>query len=303
MFTSKPQKAGVIGLGIIGNRIAGILRDAGLHVYVWSRTPKPEPNFMSSPAGVAEVSDYVQIFVRNGDDLIGVIDQMKPALTKDHIVINNSTVSPEATRSAAGKVEGAGASFLDCPFTGSKLAAEAGQLVYYVSGQSSVLKRARSLLDLSSKEVLYLGDHFGDATVLKIATNMISAATVQVLAESLALARSQGIDPEKLGEALKLNACNSPLVQMKLPTMKAGDYEPHFSLKNMFKDAQFALNLANDAGIDLPALSTTASVMFNTIRKGRAEEDYSVLFANYEKTADAAPQGQSADADEEPARE
>ena len=116
----------------------------------------------------------------------------------------------------------------------------------------------------------------------KIATNMISATTVQVLSEAYALAVASGIDPDKLAEAIEHNACRSALTAMKMPAIISADYDPHFSLKNMFKDAQFALNLANDHQIDLPALSTTASVMFKTIQKGHGEEDFGAVARNYQ---------------------
>ncbi len=285
MFNSKPQKSGVIGLGIIGTRIAEVLRSAGVHVYVWSRTPKSEPNFLSAPSAVTGLAELVQIFVRNGEDLLEVVGEMKGALTKKHIVLNHSTVSLDATRRAADLVAESEAGFLDAPFTGSKDAAADGNLVYYVSGSSTVLAKARPLLELSSREILHVSDTPGDATVLKIATNMISAATVEVLAESLAVTRAHGIAGEKFAEALLLNACNSPLIDMKLSSVLAEDFSPHFSLKNMFKDAQFALELANNAGIELPALSTTAGIMFNAIRNGRGDDDYSVIAADYDARA------------------
>ena len=284
MFSSKkstPQKVGIIGLGIIGSRIAEVLRRAEFHVYVWNRSPRPVPNFLNSPAGVAELAPIIQIFVRNGEDLVEVLERMEPSLTDQHTVINHATVSLEATRNAARIVRRNGAAFLDCPFTGSKLAAEAGELVYYLSGNDLDIAPVLPCLELSSKKILRIGERVGDATVLKIATNMISATTIQVLAESLALTNASGISAEKLSEALEENACTSPLVRMKLPTMIEGDYDPHFALKNMFKDASFALTLANEFGIEIPALATTASVMSNMMKKGHGDEDYSVLSANY----------------------
>lgn len=280
MLTGKLDKVGVIGLGIIGSRVAENLRKAEKHVYVWSRSPKPEPNFLGSPAEVAENSESIQIFVTNGEALLEVVESMESMLDRRHIVINHSTVDVESTKKAANIAHGAGAAFLDCPFTGSKVAAENNQLVFYAGGDAPVLERARPLLDLLSKEIVHCGQ-IGDATVLKIATNMISAATVQILAEALAVTESQGVHGDRLIEALSLNGCCSDLIRMKLPTMLLGDYSPHFSLKNMFKDAQLGLGLANDAKIDVPALSTTASVMFKSIQKGRGEEDFSVLAANY----------------------
>tara|TARA_R110002096_G_scaffold273422_3_gene467228 strand:+ start:19485 stop:20339 length:855 start_codon:yes stop_codon:yes gene_type:complete len=280
MFTGKLDKVGVIGLGIIGTRIAENLRKADKHVYVWSRSPKPQPNFMGSPGEVAENSEAVQIFVNNGDALLDTVEGMEPFLSRRHIILNHATADVESVRRAANIVHGTGAAFLDCPFTGSKVAAENSQLTFYVGGSDAILEKARPLLELSGKTILHVGD-VGEATILKIATNMISAATVQVLNEALAVTEAQGIPGEKLMEALQVNACCSDLVRMKLPSIVQGDFEPHFSLKNMFKDAQLALGLANESKIEIPALSTTASIMFKTIQKGHGEEDYSVLAVNY----------------------
>ncbi len=280
MFSGKLDKVGVIGLGIVGSRVAGNLRRAGKHVYVWSRTPKPEPNYLGSPAEVAANADAIQIFVTNGEALIQVIEAMEPNLGRGHLVMNHSTVDLPSTRKAAGIVQAHGAAFLDCPFTGSKMAAEKGQLVYYIGGDAAVLDKARPLLALTSRHILHVGG-IGDATVIKIATNMISAATVQVLGEALAVSAAHGVPGESLLGALEQNACCSDLVRMKIPSILADNYEPHFSLKNMFKDAQLALALANDKKIEIPALSTTASLMFRSIQQGHGEEDYSVLAANY----------------------
>ena len=281
MFSDKPPRVGVLGLGIIGSRVADSLRNANTQVYVWSRTPRPEPNFLSSPAEVAALAEVIQIFVTNGEALLEVLAGLEPKLTKKHIVINNSTVDPLSTTKAAQLVENAGAAFLDCPFTGSKLAAEKGALVYYVGGDARHLEQVRKVLEISAKEILHVGG-VGDATVLKIATNMITSTTVQVLCEAYALTKACGIEPEKLGEAIENNACGSPLTAMKLPTIIAEDYDPHFSLQNMFKDAQFALNLANQKKVDLPAMSTTASIMFKALQAGQGDKDFSVIARNYQ---------------------
>jgi 3-hydroxyisobutyrate dehydrogenase-like beta-hydroxyacid dehydrogenase len=68
---------------------------------------------------------------------------------------------------------------------------------------------------------------------------------------------------------------------MKLPTMLTGDYLPHFSLKNMLKDANFGLEIADKDGLTLPVLSSAASAMIEQMNAGRGEEDYSVVYENY----------------------
>ncbi len=276
------EKVGVIGLGIIGSRVAERLRGSDRHVYVWNRSPKPVPNFLSSPAEIAQLANVIQIFVTNGEALLDVIGQLEGRLSKKHVIINNSTVDPDSAIKAGEMVQAQDASYIEAPFTGSKDAAEKGALVYYIGGDLKVLDKVRPLLEVSSREIIYIGKS-GDAALIKIATNMISATVVQVLSEAYALTVASGMNPDKLIEALEHNACGSALTGMKLPSIINREYEAHFSLKNMFKDAQFALNLANQYKVDLPALSTTASVMFRTMQKGHGDEDYSVVAANYQE--------------------
>jgi 3-hydroxyisobutyrate dehydrogenase-like beta-hydroxyacid dehydrogenase len=277
---------GVIGQGIIGSRVADLLRSTNRQVYVWNRTPKPVPNFVGSPGEMAQLADIIQIFVSDGAALKQVIAAMKPQLEKRHIVLCNGTCDPESVVEAYQAVRECGASFLDAPFTGSKVAAEKGALVYYVGGDTNALERVRPVLEATSREILHLG-RVGEASLIKIATNMISAATTGVLAEAYGLIVKAGVDPKKFAEALEHNACHSALVGMKLPQMMARDYEPHFSLKHMFKDAQYALSLGRQLGVDEPVLSTTASVMFRSIQKGLGEKDYAVLAAQYQEEAKA----------------
>lgn len=285
MSNEGKETVGVIGQGIIGSRVAALLRNTDRHVYVWNRTPRPIPNFVGSPAEVAQLADIIQIFVADGAALKQVIAALKDKLEKRHIVLCNGTCDPESVVEAYQTVRECGASFLDAPFTGSRVAAEKGALVYYMGGDPKVLERVRPVLEVSGREILHLG-RVGEASLIKIATNMISAATTGILAEAYGLISKAGVDPQRFAEALEQNACYSGLVAMKLPQMMTKDYEPHFSLKHMFKDAQYALNLGRQLGVEEPVLSTTASVMFRAIQKGHGEQDYSVLAARYQDESD-----------------
>jgi 3-hydroxyisobutyrate dehydrogenase-like beta-hydroxyacid dehydrogenase len=280
MFGSKNNSVGVIGLGIIGSRVAERLRNADFNVYVWNRSIKPEPNFMASPAEVAEVAQVIQIFVRDAEALVAVMEDMKSALTPDHVVLCHSTVNSWGIRRAVAIAGSVGAAFLDAPFTGSKTAAEKGQLVYYIGGDQAPLDRARKVLETSGKKIITLGKA-GDATVLKIATNLISAAVIEALAEAMAITKAEGIDVSKLQEALADNANSSALLTMKLPTMAARSYAPHFSLKNMLKDARYAQAIADEKGLALPVLNASAQAMDRGVRSGQGEFDYSVVLENF----------------------
>jgi len=274
-----PQAIGIIGLGIIGSRIASHLAKTGRHVFVWSRSARAVPNFLASPGEVAAAAGIIELFVRDDAALLEAVEDMLPVLTAEHVVINHATVSPAATYEAAKRVAQAGAAFLDCPFTGSKLAAQNAKLVYYVGGDSAVLERVRPVLEASSSKIMHVGE-IGHATILKIATNLLTAVSVKGLSEALALTKAHGVEPQQLLATLEPNANFSPLVAFKLPAMIQGDFEPHFSLQNMLKDADFALDLAKEKAVSVPALGVMAEAMRDAMKAGHAEKDFSIISAN-----------------------
>ena len=238
------------------------------------------PNFVGSPAEVAELCDFVQIFVSDDDALLQMVQRMTPNLTANHIVMAHCTVSPDTMRAAAEIVERRGGQLLDCPFTGSKNAAENGQLVYYVGGDEAALARVRPILEASSKEIIEIGK-VGDATTIKVATNMITAASVQAAAEALALVSRSGLPPEKFAAAMRNNGSNSATLDMKLPMMMEGNFEPHFSVKHMLKDVVIATRLARNFGIEFGATDASRHGLTEEMRQGRGDADYSSLFRQY----------------------
>ena len=109
----------------------------------------------------------------------------------------------------------------------------------------------------------------------------VTSATVGILSEAMGIVEGQGVDLDKFRQALERNASSSGLTRMKVASMIAGDFTPHFSLKNMLKDAAFGLNMAGIAGIELPILHAVAERMSGLELAGRGDEDFSVLATNY----------------------
>ncbi len=282
------KNVGLIGLGIIGSRVAACLRSAGFHTYVWNRSPRAEPNFLGNAAEVAEVCSTIQLFVPDAQALFETVDALADRLTPSHIILCNATVGPEATVEAARLVRKCGAKFLDAPFTGSKGAAEKGQLVYYIGGDDDVLRQVEPVLQASSKAIVKIGE-IGAAATVKIATNMMGAVAVQSVAEALALLKGSGIDPEILVAALEHHGARSPLVDLKLPIMLRGDFAPHFSVKHMFKDVQIGIHIANSMDMDLPATTAAAGVLYEGMHRGWGELDFSAVVKVYDGPQKDAP--------------
>ena len=274
------KSIGLVGLGLIGNRVREVLRHKGFQVFVWNRTPRPVPNFVGAPAELAEMCDFIQIFVSDDDALLFVVKQLSPALAARHVVIAHSTVSPHTMTAAAEIVARRGARFAEAPFTGSKEAAEKGELVYYVAGEPEVVREVRPLLQASSKEILEMGD-IGQATAIKVATNMVTAATVQAAAEALALVQATGLSPEKFAAALQQNASYSKTLAMKLPKMIEQNFERHFSVQHMLKDMQIASRLGLTNHLELGVTAAARDRLMEQMQRGHGDEDYSAVARKY----------------------
>jgi 3-hydroxyisobutyrate dehydrogenase-like beta-hydroxyacid dehydrogenase len=273
---STTSRVGVIGLGIIGARVAKNLRKAGFDVYVWNRTPKDEPQFVQSPQALAETCQILQIFVANDAAILETIEKLRSALTPQHLLIVHSTISPDTIKKIKQEIDPIGAHLIDAPFTGSKGAAEKGQLVYYVAGEQPDLERAKPILEATSKHMVYF-DRLGDASLIKIATNLITASIVQSLAEAVAITEKAGVNPNKLVEAIENNACRSGVSDMKLPAILKRDFDPNFSLRNMLKDSRLALSLAGKLKLELPLTKAVNHVLARADEKGWGEQDFAVV--------------------------
>jgi 3-hydroxyisobutyrate dehydrogenase-like beta-hydroxyacid dehydrogenase len=271
----------VLGLGIIGSRVASNLEKAG-RVKTWNRTPKGLPNEAASVEEAVADADLVCLYLKDAPATREVAARIfaAPAPACGRVLVNHATIDLPTTRWLADECAARGIGFLDCPFTGSREAAAAGALVYYAGGPEELIDRVEPVLLRSGKAVLRCGAS-GTATIMKLVTNLISACTVQALAESLATATRHGISPEALTHAVSLNACGSVLASMKLPTMAKGEFDTHFSLSNMLKDSRYVLELAAEAGLETPAIQTVSQRMQELCDQGLADRDYSALAAPY----------------------
>jgi 3-hydroxyisobutyrate dehydrogenase-like beta-hydroxyacid dehydrogenase len=231
---------------------------------------------------VARDAEILQIFVADDEALRGTVRALLPALGPDHIVISHATVAPQTVRERAAEVSAAGAAFLDAPFTGSRDAAAQGHITYYVSGDADVLERARPVLAASAKAILPM-DAIGQASAVKLATNIMAAAAAVSLAEAIHLLRANGVDPQILVTALENNAARSGVVDLKLPCMLGNDYAPRFSARNMRKDLRLA------AAATDPQHRTLTEAMRQLYEQACAEGLGEEDFATVVKVASSAP--------------
>jgi 3-hydroxyisobutyrate dehydrogenase-like beta-hydroxyacid dehydrogenase len=266
------QRITVIGLGIIGNAWAKNLHEDGLTVRGWNRTPKKElPFFEPDLANAAAGAEMIIIVVADPPAVEGILDQIVPHLKRGQLVAQSSTISAHWTKLFAKRVHHTGADFLEAPFTGSKLAAEARKTVFYLGGATETIEKARPVLERISAHRLHVGE-IGSASSLKLAMNLNLALMAEALGESLTMTRAEGIPDEKYFEALHLNVGRSGLSDLKEPKLRSGDYSAQFSLKHMNKDLRLALETVE--GLSLPTAQALKAFYDKGMEAGLGDDDF-----------------------------
>jgi 3-hydroxyisobutyrate dehydrogenase-like beta-hydroxyacid dehydrogenase len=274
------ENAAVIGLGIIGSRALARLQEAGWDVKAWNRTPKQLPGEVGDVIEAIQGADVISLYLKDREAVRSIVGEISTHLTEGQILLNHATVDLDTTRWLADTCSARGCQFLDVPFTGSKNASAGGQLVYYTGGDPELVNAVEPYLMVTAKSLLPCGG-VGSATVVKLATNLISASTVQALAEALAVSVKHGVSSDVFLDAVSMNAHASGLSAMKLPGMASGDFDTHFSMSNMWKDSRYALALAEEAGIETPGIEAVSERMGELCQDGLGDLDFSALAKPY----------------------
>jgi len=264
----------VLGLGIIGSAWARNLLEDGHEVRAWNRTAQSGfPSFTPDLSQAVSGANVVILVVADPPAVQSVLDGALPHLKQGALLVQSSTISPHWTQTFAEQVQGAGARFLEAPFTGSKLAAQARETVFYLGGSEELAQEATPILKPLSKTVLHIGP-LGTASALKLAMNLNIAGIAQTLSESLQFARRNGLSDELFFQALDANVSKSGVSELKKPKLLEADYSPQFSLKHMGKDLRLTMETAAEKEISLPQTAHLNELYERGRELGWGDEDF-----------------------------
>jgi 3-hydroxyisobutyrate dehydrogenase-like beta-hydroxyacid dehydrogenase len=293
------MRVAFLGLGIMGRSMATNLAKAGHEVTVWNRTPGQQvegARAAATPAEAAQGAEVVWMAVSDTAAVETVLfgpDGVEPSLTEGMIVVDSSTISPSATRKFAERVARKGAHYVDSPMTGSKVAAEAGTLLFMVGGEESVIERLKPLYAAMGKKLFHMGE-VGKGQSTKLVMNLQIALIYEGFAEALTLAAKLGVDAEKLIPLVNASMVKSGVVEYKAPFVLARDFSANFPLRLMRKDIRLALDAAKEVRAKLPALETVEEVYDLAIEDGHADLDYAATLLLLEKWAGVEVKGEAA---------
>lgn len=252
------QHIALLGLGSMGSGMAANWLQKGFPLTICNRTRSRAGEF----AGRAIVVDTPREAAANADVIVAMVadDQAsRDVWFGEHgalsgakagaILIEASTLSPRWVRELATAARDRRCGFLDAPVGGSKKAAAAGQLTFFVGGEVATLDAVRPVLDAVSARINHLGGT-GRGATWKLINNMMIATQVAALAEALALAERAGFDLRQAASLIEGSSAASPIVKAQAARIVERDYErPDFALRLMHKDARYVAAVASELGV------------------------------------------------------
>lgn len=243
-----PTRIAFLGLGAMGQRMAARLLAAGQRVTVWNRSPGPSSALQQQGASVAATpreaaQDADIVFSMVFDDAasrrvwLDPVEGARLGLQTSAIAIECSTLSPSWVQELAAALP---VPLVDAPVAGSRLQAEAGQLIFMAGGAPEAVARVQPLLLQLGGAVHPVGAS-GSGAWLKLAVNSLFATQVTAMAELLALLRGAGLDPAPLLATLKTMPITSPAAAGAASLMLAGNDSPQAPVDLIHKDLRYAL--------------------------------------------------------------
>lgn len=269
------MRVGYVGLGSLGFHLAACLQRAGYDLVVCDldRTAA-EPllaagaEWASTPAEVARACEVVLTCLPNPAAIDRVVtgpEGLLAGFAPGSTWIDNSTKDRDETLRLAELCAAAGVASLECPVTGGVHKAAAGEITVLVGGDRDLFDRHAPILRALGDPVLYMGE-LGQASVIKVITNMLAFIHLLAVGEALMLAKRGGLDLGAAFEAIKESSGNSFVHETEGQLVLNGSYDVGFTMDLACKDLGFAMEFGRDFGVPLDLAAQT----FQTFIRGRS---------------------------------
>ncbi len=280
---SEKLKVGFIGLGAMGEPMAGHLHTAGLLSAVGNRSiAKAQLLAEKFSVNAAHASHYfsdcdvVVLCVSRDADVLENVNALFGVLKAGAVVVDHSTVSMDAAKQAQKILAAKNIGFIDAPVSGGVEGARNGKLSIMVGGTAENLEKVRPVLNAYASKITHMGDT-GAGQATKAVNQVLVAGIAQAVCEGLALGEKLGLKPELLVPTLAAGAAGNWFLDKRGATMMASNFTPGFKSALLHKDLLIVKQMAADAGIRATVIEQSLADYAELMQQGFGDEDTSAL--------------------------
>ena len=285
----------MLGIGIMGSRMAARLRDAGYALALWNRDPAkaaalagPGVEVAADPAAAVAGREVVVMMLADGpacEEVLwarGVADALAPGAT----VVDMASIPPPDARRHAERLAARGVAYLDAPVSGGARGAEEGTLTIMAGGDPAAFAAVAPVLAPLGR-ASRIGPS-GAGQVAKSANQLIVGVTIGAVAEALLLSEAAGADPAAVREALMGGFADSRILREHGERMLEGRFAPGARVATQIKDLRTVAALAREAGVELP-LAERVTELYEDLREHLGPDlDHAALYLELRRRMEAA---------------
>jgi 3-hydroxyisobutyrate dehydrogenase-like beta-hydroxyacid dehydrogenase len=282
---------GFIGLGHMGTAMAANLVTGGRRVIAYVRRPdrigKLEALGLRPTTDIRDLlhcevvismlpdDDAVReiVFGRKNIGLEGLAAGLMPGATH----LSMSTISTATATALASEHARNGQGYVAAPVFGNPDAAKARQLFIIAAGAPADIERCRPILDILGQRTFAIGADPGDANLVKLLGNMMSATALEMLGEAVAVVRKRGLDPQPFIDIMTSTMFGGRAHKIYGDKIARQTYAPGFVLPLVLKDVRLALAEAEKAGVPMPSVGVVRDRLITGIARGYGGLDWTAL--------------------------
>ena len=283
------KSIGFVGVGIMGQNMAGHLLAAGYHINVFNRTKSKTDalvakgaTWFDSPGALAAQSDLIITMVGFPSDVEevyfgenGIIHSAKNA-----ILIDMTTSSPSLARKIAEQAHKKGLVALDAPVSGGDVGARDAKLTIMVGGNQDVFNHVLPVLQKMGTSIVLQGEA-GMGQHTKMCNQIVIASTIMGVAEGLSYAKKVGLDPALVLQSIGGGAASGFQLNVLGARMIVGDYAPGFYVEHFIKDLKIAIQEAEQMKLNLHGLALAKSLFEKMASQGLQRNGTQGIFQIY----------------------
>ena len=282
---------GFIGLGHMGGAMAANLAASGCNVTGYVREPGQAQALKA--LGVESTNDRSRLFACDfvismvPDDVAAheivfgreqaPLEGLASGLKAGAIHVSMSTISPTTSSQIAAEHTRRSQGYVAAPVLGNPDAAKARELFILAAGAADQIDRCGPIFSLLGQRTFVIGNDPANANLVKLASNVMVAATLEVLGEVLALTRKRGLDPETLLEIFTSTMFGSRVHKIYGAKMIGERYTPGFAFPLALKDVRLTLAEAEAASVPMPSIDVVHDRLITGIARGQGGLDWSAL--------------------------
>ena len=250
-----PEQFGFIGLGQMGGPMAGNIAAKGFPLTVYDKAGTqglaPEgAQLGANAADVARAADTVFLSVPDGKVSLFVVDEIIASEDRRaDVVIDLSTIGPDAAREADARCKAVGITYIDAPVSGGQAGARAGTITVMLAGPRAVVDAHQDVLHGFAKNPFHVGEEPGQGQAVKILNNFLSGTAMAASTEAVLYGLSQGIDMKTILDVVNVSTGQNTATADKFPKrILTETFNTGFATALLTKDVNLFLDNARGAG-------------------------------------------------------